>query len=212
MLHENTELTIYLIRHGESEANLESGIFGNKLSPLTKKGRQQAVKLGRSLKKEGVRFDMVYSSLLPRSLQTCQLVVGELDYPFDRVKQIPALEEIDAGVWENKKRDDVLTPEIALRMNMKGALFAPEKGESWRMVKRRISNWFDDEILYNPAYLTKPTALGVFLHAIAGKLLLQDLINFDIGFLNKLHFGNTGYIKLFLNKEGISIHKFISHP
>ncbi|MBI2595767.1 histidine phosphatase family protein [Candidatus Daviesbacteria bacterium] len=212
MLHENTELTIYLIRHGESEANLRADSFGNKLTPLTKKGQRQAIRLGKLLKKEGVIFDKVYSSPLPRSLQTCQLVVGELGYPFDQVVQVQALEEIDAGIWEGKIRDDVLTPEIALRMSRKGDLFAPVNGESWRMVRRRIANWFDDEILYNPAYLTKRQTLGVFGHATADKLLLQDLINFDTAFLNKMHFGNTGYIKLFLNKDGISIHKFISHP
>jgi 2,3-bisphosphoglycerate-dependent phosphoglycerate mutase len=66
--------TIYLIRHGESEANIgrqsnDSLEFG---TPLTENGRVQAGKLAEEL--EHVHFDAIFSSDLTRAVQTAEIV------------------------------------------------------------------------------------------------------------------------------------------
>lgn len=70
--------TIYLIRHGETDWNLEKRVQGSTdISMLTDKGKKEA----RSLKKElsGIRFYAVYSSPLKRSLETAEIVVPGKD-------------------------------------------------------------------------------------------------------------------------------------
>lgn len=64
--------TIYLVRHGETQWNIEHRIQGHKDSPLTQKGREQASFLGEKLK--NVHFDAVFSSDLGRARQTAELI------------------------------------------------------------------------------------------------------------------------------------------
>lgn len=214
MLHENTELTIYLIRHAQSEMNLKPELIRgkNEFAPLTKLGRLQARRLGKSFAKEGINFDQVYTSPALRNLQTSSLVLKELYYPIEKVIKVPALEELNQGDWEGEERSRVLNPKVLHRINSLKMLFTPPNGESQKMTQRRVANWFAEEILYNGKYLNKPTALAVFSHGITLKCLLQDIMHFDESFIYKMYLGNTGYIKLFLSKDGLFIPRIVTHP
>ena len=77
---DNTNITtIYLVRHGESESNVnhEKDIafhsqWGEQEAPLTKIGREQAKK--RALELEKITFDAVFSSDLTRAKQTAEII------------------------------------------------------------------------------------------------------------------------------------------
>jgi 2,3-bisphosphoglycerate-dependent phosphoglycerate mutase len=61
---------LVLIRHGESDWNLENRFTGWADVDLTPKGRDQAVTAGESLKKGGYEFDVAYTSVLKRAIRT----------------------------------------------------------------------------------------------------------------------------------------------
>jgi 2,3-bisphosphoglycerate-dependent phosphoglycerate mutase len=61
---------LVLIRHGESDWNLENRFTGWADVDLTPKGRDQAVTAGESLKKGGYEFDIAYTSVLKRAIRT----------------------------------------------------------------------------------------------------------------------------------------------
>lgn len=61
---------LVLIRHGESTWNLENRFTGWTDVALTPLGVQQAEKAGALLKAEGFEFDIAYSSVLKRAIQT----------------------------------------------------------------------------------------------------------------------------------------------
>ena len=61
---------LVLIRHGESDWNLENRFTGWADVDLTPKGRDQAVTAGESLKKGGYEFDVAYTSVLKRASRT----------------------------------------------------------------------------------------------------------------------------------------------
>ena len=61
---------LVLIRHGESDWNLENRFTGWADVDLTPKGRDQAVTAGESLKKRGYEFDVAYTSVLKRAIRT----------------------------------------------------------------------------------------------------------------------------------------------
>jgi 2,3-bisphosphoglycerate-dependent phosphoglycerate mutase len=61
---------LVLIRHGESDWNLENRFTGWADVDLTPKGRDQAVTAGESLKKGGYEFDLAYTSVLKRAIRT----------------------------------------------------------------------------------------------------------------------------------------------
>lgn len=214
MIHENTEINLYLIRHAESEMNTKPELIGgqSKDTPLTQKGREQALKLGKIFADDGLSFDRVFSSPFMRALHTSELVTGALGYPPEKIIQVPALEELSQGDWEGLYRDEVYSDEVFSRINTKGMFFTPKNGEYQRSAQRRIGAWFDNDIIFNPDYLDKKSVLAAFSHAATIKCFLQDVLNFDPAFIYKLSFGNTGYCRLLFNKKGLFIPKLITHP
>ena len=57
-------MKLYLVRHGESQTNLEHRFTGQADAPLSEQGKEDARKAGEKLK--GLHFDRVYSSDLCR--------------------------------------------------------------------------------------------------------------------------------------------------
>ncbi len=70
---------LVLMRHGESQWNLENRFTGWTDVDLTDTGREQAREAGRLLKKEGYDFDLAYTSLLKRAIRTLWITLDELD-------------------------------------------------------------------------------------------------------------------------------------
>ena len=70
---------LVLMRHGESQWNLENRFTGWVDVDLTDKGVADARRAGKLLKAEGYDFDIAYSSLLTRAIRTLWLVQEELD-------------------------------------------------------------------------------------------------------------------------------------
>ena len=70
---------LVLIRHGESQWNLENRFTGWTDVDLTDNGHQEAVRAGKLLKDEGYDFDVCYTSVLRRAIRTLWTVLGEMD-------------------------------------------------------------------------------------------------------------------------------------
>jgi broad specificity phosphatase PhoE len=71
--------TIYLVRHGESEANARGLLAGSNLdTPLTQKGEEQARQTGQSLK--GRQVDLVVSSPLSRTYVTANIIAEVIGF------------------------------------------------------------------------------------------------------------------------------------
>lgn len=68
-----------LIRHGQSQWNLENRFTGWVDVDLTEQGVQQARRGGELLKAEGVDFDCAFTSMQTRAIRTLWLALEELD-------------------------------------------------------------------------------------------------------------------------------------
>lgn len=71
--------TLVLIRHGQSEWNLENRFTGWTDVDLTEQGVREAVDGARLLKEAGLTFDVAHTSLLKRAIRTLWLVQDEMD-------------------------------------------------------------------------------------------------------------------------------------
>ncbi len=67
--------TLVLLRHGESQWNLENRFTGWVDVNLTAKGEQQATRGGELIKAEGIEIDMAFTSVLTRAIRTCNLAL-----------------------------------------------------------------------------------------------------------------------------------------
>lgn len=84
---------LYLIRHGQSEANVRGEYCGWSQVPLTEKGFDDARRAGKLL--EGIAFDKIYASDLKRTMQTCETALPGQPYEAD-----PLLRELYTGSLE----------------------------------------------------------------------------------------------------------------
>ena len=70
---------IVLLRHGESEWNKENRFTGWTDVPLSDKGVREAIEAGDTMKKEGLVFDVAYTSVLRRAIKTLWIALEEMD-------------------------------------------------------------------------------------------------------------------------------------
>lgn len=93
---------LWLVRHGETEANVAGLYSGHAPTPLTQRGMIQAQTLGQLL--QAVPFDRVLCSGLERTQLTAELLLGEREIPRQIV---PELNEMFFGDWEMRHHRDL---------------------------------------------------------------------------------------------------------
>ncbi|MCC6738613.1 MAG: 2,3-diphosphoglycerate-dependent phosphoglycerate mutase [Planctomycetia bacterium] len=70
---------LMLLRHGESDWNRENRFTGWTDVRLSAKGVEEAHAAGKLMKKEGFVFDVAYTSVLSRAIQTLWIALEEMD-------------------------------------------------------------------------------------------------------------------------------------
>lgn len=95
-------MRLWLVRHGETEANVAGLYSGHAPTPLTERGIAQAQTLGRLLR--NVPVDNVLCSELERARHTTQLVLGDREVA---VRNMPELNEMFFGDWEMRHHRDL---------------------------------------------------------------------------------------------------------
>jgi broad specificity phosphatase PhoE len=123
---------LYLIRHGESVANVEPIIAGMRSDAgLTDLGRKQAELLEERLRSEGLRADQLYVSTLPRALETGDYVARALQLPIQRDDDLQELRPGEAdGLSVDEWRARYAGPDTTHLATHPFRAFAPG-GESW---------------------------------------------------------------------------------
>lgn len=71
--------TLVLLRHGQSDWNLQNRFTGWTDVDLTEKGRAEAQQSGRLMKEAGYTFDLAYTSVLTRAIRTQWIALDEMD-------------------------------------------------------------------------------------------------------------------------------------
>ena len=75
----SVKYTIVLIRHGESQWNLENRFTGWYDCDLSEKGIEEAKSAGEILKQEGFTFDLAFTSVLKRAIRTLWLTLDGMN-------------------------------------------------------------------------------------------------------------------------------------
>jgi broad specificity phosphatase PhoE len=143
--------TVYYIRHGETDWNVEGRLQGHQDIPLNARGRAQAAHCGEVLRdlfardgRDPATLDY-FSSPLGRARATMELVRPALGLAPGGYAIEPRLTEISFGQWEGftiaqlRNRDP---QRIAQREHDKWHFLAPG-GESYKAVSERMRAWYD---------------------------------------------------------------------
>lgn len=98
-------MSLYFIRHGESEANTQKYFAGQKDVPLTPFGIQQAEKEAQRLAELNETFDVIISSELSRAYDTAKPIAQAIGYPVESILKMPLLNERSGGKYEGEPLD-----------------------------------------------------------------------------------------------------------
>jgi broad specificity phosphatase PhoE len=135
---------IYLVRHGETEWNLERRMQGRRESKLTPLGRRQAAAMarliGELIAREPQAEWRLVSSPLGRARETAQAIADRLDVTIEIDERVS---EIAFGDWEGRLRDEV-APQHPEMFASREWLVSPPGGETFEDVWTRISAFMAD--------------------------------------------------------------------
>ena len=156
---------LVLLRHGQSQWNLENRFTGWKDVPLTKKGINEANNAGHLLKKHNIKIDKVFSSVLERANKTAEIAIkaSEIENLYKNGKLIyeknQNLNERDYGdlVGLNKAETADKFGKEQVHIWRRSYDIPPPNGESLKDVVNRVSPYFTETI--QPHILNKKNVL-----------------------------------------------------
>jgi 2,3-bisphosphoglycerate-dependent phosphoglycerate mutase len=91
---------VVLLRHGESVWNKENRFTGWTDVPLTAQGEEEAKSAGQLMKEEGFVFDLAYTSVLKRAINTLHIALNEMDLVWIPVEKDWRLNERHYGALQ----------------------------------------------------------------------------------------------------------------
>lgn len=99
-------MKLVLLRHGESQWNLENRFTGWTDVPLSAKGVEEARQAGVLLRQGGFDFDVCYTSYLKRAIQTLNLALEQMDREWLPVLKSWALNERHYGALQGLNKSE----------------------------------------------------------------------------------------------------------
>ena len=141
---------LILLRHGQSQWNLENRFTGWEDVPLTEQGIAEAKVAGQLMKKNKVHIDVIFSSVLQRATKTAELAIKEMNLEqFWSDGQLlmtkdQSLNERDYGdlVGLNKEETANKYGKEQVRIWRRSYDVSPPGGESLENVVTRVKPYF----------------------------------------------------------------------
>jgi alpha-ribazole phosphatase len=163
---------LILIRHGETDWNVDGRWQGHADIPLNERGRAQAERIAQSL--SGVEFAAIYSSDLARARQTAEVLSQVVRLP---VQTDARLREIDQGAWQGLKLVEIEAQyaEAFHRRRQSPLTVAPPGGETVMQVRTRVLAAIQDILSAHPCQ-----TVAVVSHGFALALILTHYRGIEI--------------------------------
>ncbi len=203
-------LDIYLIRHAESEGNVNNHYIGGRSNHfnLTDRGVEQARKLGQRLNKEKITFDYVFSSIAVRAKHTAEIICEEIPFPTQQIHFAEHLVELSQGEWEGQLRELHFTPERRQEIDNDPWNFTPPGGESQREVEERMFDWICEHVI--PLKEEKPR-VAIVSHGMAIKSLFRKIMDANPAMTRNTILHNTAFTRLMYLEETWMVERFNDH-
>lgn len=165
-----------IVRHGQSQWNLENRFTGNADVPLTETGRTEARAAGRKLKH--IVFDNAYTSLLARAQETLDIILQEIGENEIVIDKNAALNERSYGELQGLNKDEMATRYGALQIEQwrRGYDITPPGGESLKITAGRVLPFYQQHI--EPLLVSGKNVL-VVAHGNSLRALMMYLENIN---------------------------------
>ena len=163
---------VVLIRHGESQWNLENRFTGWVDVPLSPKGEQEAREAGKKLR--AFRFDHAFTSVLTRAIRTLEIVMEVIGQPGLPVERDQALNERMYGELQglNKIETAEKYGEAQVKLWRRSYDVRPPGGESLQDTAERVLPYYQARMWPRQA---KGETLLVVAHGNSLRALVMHL-------------------------------------
>ena len=190
---------LVLVRHGQSQWNLENRFTGWVDVPITPAGEAEAKRCGRDLK--GLRFDFAFVSELKRARQTLDLILRELGQPTLPVSSDTALNERHYGDLQGLDKAETAKKygENQVHIWRRSYDVRPPGGESLKDTAERTLPYFKTKIL--PEAAAGHNVL-VVAHGNSLRAILMDLDRITPDHITQLEIGTCQAIVYEINNWG----------
>lgn len=176
-------VTLYYVRHGETDWNVAQRYQGQRDIPLNANGRTQAARNGRTLLEklgpEAEALDFV-ASPLARARETMEIARREMGLAPHAYRVDARLSEINYGHWEGQYWHELPTtdPEgfAARAADLWG--WQPNDGESYSMLTDRVALWLAD--MKRDAIVASHGGVSRALRGIVLKLTSADIFQLEV--------------------------------
>lgn len=184
---------VVVLRHGETEWNVEGRYQGHLESSLTAAGVAQAEALARRAARD--TFTALYASDLRRARQTADLIASTLGLP---VQLDPGLRERHLGIFQGLLKSEVKGryPEEYRRYKAGGPDHAMPGGESARQCQQRILRSFEAMVERHPGARILVVSHGGVLGA-----LFRHVLGIPLEAPRRFEPGNAGW-NVFRHADG----------
>jgi len=143
---ESSTKHLVLIRHVESQCNLENRFTGWVDVPLSAKGEEEAREAGKKL--QAFTFDLAFTSVLSRAINTLQIVLEVLDQTMIPITKHEALNERMYGDLQGLNKADTVEKfgEQQVKLWRRSFDIPPPGGESLKDTAERVIPYYQQEI------------------------------------------------------------------
>lgn len=169
---------LVLVRHGQSEWNQKNLFTGWKDPKLTHQGINEAVEAGKSLKAEGMNFDIMFTSDLFRAQETGRLILKEMDQTDIPFVKHQSLNERNYGDLAGLNKDDARERwgEEQVHIWRRSFDIPPPGGESLKNTAERVLPYFESEIMPK---IDEGLNVLIAAHGNSLRALVMQLENID---------------------------------
>lgn len=174
---------MYLVRHGETEFNIQRRLQGRFDSPLTPKGVAQAQAIGRHLRTlvEPTEGWIIESSPLARTVRTAEIIKAEIGISSDVITD-HRLREVSMGSWDGLCREEIeerwpgaLGP--STRLNWVNS--RPD-GETLQAAMARLSDWLESVADERNRIVVSHGISGSLIRGIYANLPQQEMLRLPV--------------------------------
>jgi 2,3-bisphosphoglycerate-dependent phosphoglycerate mutase len=165
--------TLILIRHGQSQWNLENRFTGDSDIELTTAGELEAKNAGMLLK--AFLIDIAFTSVLKRAIHTLNIVMAEIGRTFPIVKS-PALNERNYGQLQGLNKAETIKKYGDEKVLLWRRSFStrPPGGESLQDTVDRVVPYYKENI---ETRLTEGQSVLIVAHGNSLRALMMHLEN-----------------------------------
>jgi len=165
---------LVIVRHGQSQWNLENRFTGWIDIDLSPKGVEEAKSAGKKL--VGYKFDKAFTSALTRAQRTLDIILDEIDQKGIPVEKDKALNERMYGDLQGLNKDETRQKFGAEQVHIWRRSYdvAPPNGESLKDTAARVMPYWNEKIVPE---LTNGRSILIAAHGNSLRALVMHLEN-----------------------------------